>query len=283
MKNIISLAIFFAFSNVAIAQNVDIPDPYFLNFLIEEGFDLNGDAIKAFEQEFEPPKSIGISWSKKNNTIQIHCFKTDFDRTHKTLQQFEHQNYRTLHYQTEDSTIDEEFNMWSSIRQMTKERFLPTVLLYYVDRDLYDFPIHTDTEIFGRAVIKNLRDETMSYHSQVMEIYKDKSEQQMISTFRESWSDEFKSSKTKEAKFFCSLDEAQRTYLNDYVLKMIDNIGFNLMRSLDESSFRKDCKGISVLVNGTRAEDLDMMGNGNLSGEYLDWIERFSQFKEFQG
>lgn len=246
----------------------------FPNFLI--------NAVKAFELEFETVKSIGISWSKKNTSIQIHFSKADFDRTNKNIEQFEHQNYRTLHYQTEDSKINADFNMWSSIRQTTKELFLPTVLLHYVDKDLYDFPINTDTEIFGRAVIKNLRDETMSYHTQVMESYKDKTADEMISEFRESWSNEFKISKNKEANFFCSLDEAQRTFLHNYVLKLIDNIGFNLMRSIDESSFRKDCKGIAILVNGTRAEEIDMIGNGNLSGEYLDWIERFSQFKEYQ-
>jgi len=240
------------------------------------------NAIEAYSEEFESPKSIGVSWSKNNKTIKAHFSKEDFDRKNTTILQFENQTYRMLDYSVLDSNIDDNFDLWRSIRNTSKKIILPTVVLHYVDNDLYDFPINTDTEIFGRAVIKNFRDEIMGHHAKKMEWYEGKTKEEIVASFNDSWSDEMKASQTIKAEFFCSMNKNQKAFLNDYILQLIDNIGFSVMRSIDESSFRKDCKGISVMVNGKRAEELDMIGNGNLSGEYLDWIERFSAFKEFQ-
>lgn len=237
--------------------------------------------IEKFSADIERPKSIGVSWSQTEQIIKLHFSKNPFDKNEKSINQFEYQDYAIAKYSS-DPTEKEHIPLWRMIRSCTKKAILPTVVLYIVDKDLYDFPIETDTEIFGRAVIKHIRDYTMGYHSSKMERFKGKTKEDIIAEYPKNWTDEMRATQIKDAEFFTSLDSIQIEFLNDYILGLIDNIGFNVMRAIDESSFDKDCKSIEVKVNNTRAENLNMIGNGNLSGEYFDWIERFSKFKALE-
>ena len=246
-------------------------------------------SLEKFKKDNGEPTSIGVSWSRESKLISIHYnLNQELNKANKSINQFEFINYSSINYKIgspddcENEDQNEWIDFWGKIREASTLIQLPTVLYQIVDTDQYDLPIENENEIFGKAVVKHFRDYTIEHHQQISENYYNKTIDEISKSFPDYWNEELKVEKLKEATFFNKLDSEQLSFLRKYILKLIDSTTFNVMRAIDESSFSNDCKSIAVTINGQRAEELNLIGNGNLSGEYLDWIDRFSKYEQFQ-
>lgn len=136
-------------------------------------------------------------------------------------------------------------------------------------------------DYFGKAVVRFFRDEPMELHDSYVKSYTGQNKTEILRNILGSnMSEDLKKGQLEGAKFFNSLSEEQLLFLNKYMLKFADHIAFIVMRALDEKTSDANDR-LQVNVDGISATDLPMIGNGNLSGEYLDWCERFSENEEF--
>ena len=256
----------------------------YLNATKDEFCEFFIQSIKEFTKKEGKPIGIGVSLSIASSQISIHYnLKKEINTEDKSINQFEFIKYDITKYKIVNPEVkgNNQINLWKSIRKVTRIIELPTVLYHLKDNNQFDIPIETELEIFGRAVVTHFRDHTMDYHTSYSEKYSNKSLEEAKDEFREHWNDESRKEHLKTASFFSSMNKTQVDFLNDYVLRILDNATFNVMRALDENTGNEDSQ-INVDINGVKAVELNMIGNGNLSGEYLDWIDRFSKYKEFQ-
>jgi len=130
---------------------------------------------------------------------------------------------------------------------------------------------------FGRGVVNHFRDSNYTSYLEVKKEYTQTPLPEYIRSMPPGLHEELKSERINTAKFFQSLSKEQAVFLDHWMLEQIDQITFNIMNVLDES--RVDDSGLVVSVHGTDVTELPLIGNGNMSGEYLDWIERFSKYK----
>lgn len=136
-------------------------------------------------------------------------------------------------------------------------------------------------DCFGKAVVRFFRDEPMELHDFYEKSYRGSSQEEIVRNIRDSsMSEDLKKKQLEDAEFFNSLSEEQVLYLNKYMLKFADHIAFIAMRALDENTSDIDAR-LQVKMDNIKVTDLPMIGNGNLSGEYLDWCERFSEREKF--
>ena len=229
--------------------------------------------------------SLGIELSEKEKTIIIHFnIHRKIDKQNKKCSQFEYQGKYQTKYKLgkpNDKGFVYDMRLWTGIRDATKEIQLPTILCCFDEDKFNYFVIETELEKFGRFVIEHFREETMRTHDWYLDKFTNKTISQIKGEIPEHWNETHREIHMKSAKFFNTLNETQLKYFNEYVLKMVDSTAFSVMRAFDEKTGYEDCD-IEIKCMGINAVDLPLIGNGNLSGEYLDWADRFSKYGEFQ-
>ena len=231
------------------------------------------------------PKAVGISLYESIKKIQIHFnLEKELDKNNKTANQFEYKNEYETSYQMgkpDERGFIYDMRMWRGIRNATKKVELPTVLCCFDDETKNYLAIESELELFGRAVVKFFREEPMEFHESNMKRYTEKSVKEITANIPEHWTEELRNKEIESAQFFNSLNLSQKEYLNRYVKKMIDFTSFIVMRAIDENTGFKD-SDVNIEIRGIEAKELPLIGNGNLSGEYFDWIERFSKYGEYE-
>ena len=241
--------------------------------------------FKDFEVNYGKVKSMGIELSEKSKTIIFHFnINKEVDKKIKNCSQFEYQAKYQTNYELgkpNDKGFIYDLRLWTGIRNATKEIELPTILCCYDNEEYNYFPIVTETEKLGRFVVKHFREESMQTHDWHLEKFTNKTISQIESEIPEHWNESSREEHMNSAKFFIGLSEEQLKYFNNYVLKIVDLTAFCVMRALDEQTGSDD-SDIEIKCMGIKAVNLPLIGNGNLSGEYLDWIERFSKHGEFR-
>ncbi|MCE3229498.1 MAG: hypothetical protein K0S32_4049 [Bacteroidetes bacterium] len=136
------------------------------------------------------------------------------------------------------------------------------------------------TDKFGREVVRLIREEQFdSYLEHKNHILKT-GYQKFVKDLNPNRDKFYNDLEIERAKLFCDLSKEQHEVLNRIVLNILDSVAFNVMRALDENNVEDS--GMSLKIDGIEARDIEMIGNGNLSGEYFDWVERFSKHGEFQ-
>jgi hypothetical protein len=142
------------------------------------------------------------------------------------------------------------------------------------------FERNPDTEKIGKAVVQHFRDEIyqpfIDEKEQIIETGIDKYNDELNSLI----CDDLRNLMIERAELFCSLTNEQNKILNRLILNTIDSVAFNVMRALDENDSEKS--GVILKINNIEITKLRLIGNGNLSGEYFDWVERFSKYGHFQ-
>ncbi len=242
-------------------------------------------AFNEIESNYGKVESMGIELSEKNKTISIHFnVNRKIDKQIKTCSQFEYQNVYQTKYQLgepNEKGFIYDLRLWTGIREATKDIQLPTVLCCFDEPKFNYFAIETELEKFGRFVVEHFREETMRNHDWHLDKFTNKSLKQIREEIPDHWNENSIEVHMKSAKFFNSLNLEQLHYFNDYILKMIDSSAFCVMRAFDEKTGYED-SDIEIKCMGINATELPLIGNGNLSGEYLDWVERFSCYGEFK-
>lgn len=131
---------------------------------------------------------------------------------------------------------------------------------------------------FGMGVVNHFRDTNYEDYLNEKEGYTQVPLPELVDSVAASgMHDDLKAERIRAAKFFHSLSKEQSDFLDHWMLERLDQIAFNIMNVLDES--RVDDSGLVVTIHGTDVTQLPLIGNGNMSGEYLDWIDRFSKYK----
>jgi hypothetical protein len=170
--------------------------------------------------------------------------------------------------------------LWTIIRESTREINLPTTLLSFEFTEFNSIIIHSNLEKFGRAITKLFRDEIFDNYLAEKDYYRSIKPEIFKDNLNPNLDQSTKNLKLQKAAFYASLTTEQIQTLDKLVLGQIDNIAFNIMRALDENNDSET--GILLTVDNLNVRELPLIGNGNLSGEYLDWVERFSKHGEFQ-
>jgi len=240
---------------------------------------------KNIELNFGKPKSIGIELLEKTKTITVHFnIDKELDKNDMTCAQFEYRAKFQTKYELgepDDRGFIYDMRLWEGVRNASKEIQLPTTLCCFEDKKFNYYVIETELETFGRFVVKHFREETMEAHEWHLNKFTNKTIQNIKNEIPKHWNENTIQKHMKSANFFNNLSEDQLLYLNDYVLKMIDSTAFSVMRAFDENTGYEN-SDIEIKCKGVNAVDLPLMGNGNLSGEYLDWVDRFSKYGEFK-
>lgn len=241
--------------------------------------------FKEINSKYGNPKSIGIELSEKSKTIVVHFnIDKEINKEDKTCSQFEYQGKFQTNFELgepNDKGFVYDMRLWSGIRNATKEIQLPTTLCCFDEDKFNYFVIETELETFGRFVVSHFREETMQSHDWHLEKFTKKSIAQIRKEIPEHRNENSIEDHMKSAQFFNSLNSEQLHYFNNYILKMIDSTAFSVMRAFDEKTGYEKCD-IEIKCMGINAVDLPLIGNGNLSGEYLDWVDRFSEYGEFK-
>ena len=211
-------------------------------------------------------------------------FTNSLNKNDKTANQFENRNEYQTSYQMgkpDERGFIYDLRMWKGIRNATRIIDLPTVLCCFEDESKNYFVIESELELFGRAIVKFFREEPLEFHESNLKRYTEKPIQEFISTIPDYLTEEKKKKEIESAQFFNSLNLAQRSFLNQYLKKMLDFTSFNVMRAIDENTGLED-SDVNIEIRGIKATELPLIGDGNLSGEYFDWIDRFSKYGEYE-
>jgi hypothetical protein len=266
--------------------------------------------VSEFEYEIGKSKLIGIYCepSKGVLTINFNIHKqineVDLNDNH-----FEYQNYGVLHFpewQIEYKKKKSEWRffeeagtikisgyekkelinkfystvLWYIVRGITKEINLPTTLIQY-EIDKYNrIILHSEVETFGRVVVQYFRDEIYRPFVDEKERIIEMGYNNYMNKLNPHIADDLKSLMAERAELFCNLTKEQNQVLDKLILNIIDSTSFNVLRALDENNEEKS--GIVLKINDINVTKLPLIGNGNLSGEYFDWVERFSKYGNFQ-
>jgi len=231
------------------------------------------NCVEDFSNKKGNLKAIGVSLYESTKQIQIH-FNTEkaVNKKDKTSEQFEYKNeYKTTYQmgQPDERGFVYDLSMWVGIRNATRKVYLPTVLCCFEEESKNYFAIESELEIFGRAIVKLFREEPMEFH------------ESNLKRFTEQSIGAFASEEMESVQFFNSLNSVQKEFLNRYIKEVIDFTSFNVMRAIDEKTGFEE-SDINIDIRGVKATDLPLIGNGNLSGEYFDWTERFSKYGKIE-
>ncbi|WP_273214919.1 hypothetical protein [Runella zeae] len=166
---------------------------------------------------------------------------------------------------------------WTIIRESTREINLPTTLLSFEFEELNHIILHSNLEKFGRIITKLFRDEIFKHYLEERTQY---TNPDFIQSIQQNSPYMYETYIAHKSYFYSSLTNDQIENLDKIILGIIDSIAFNVMRGLDENDDVES--GISLIVDNRDVRQLPLIGNGNLSGEYLDWVERFSKYGGFK-
>lgn len=263
--------------------------------------------VSLIRKDYGEPKSIGFFCNPSEGIFTISFnVKSEIDKDKVKSIEFEYKNIDSLFIEGwkrecnneksqwryfeeggifESSGAEKLYNinrylayiLWTIVRSSTREIKLPTTVLLFEFEELNSIALHSNLENFGRAVTKIFRNDIFEDYILERDRYKNPN---FISTINPNLDESLKSIIIEKANFYTSLSDEQIEVLNKIILGTIDNIAFNVLRALDENDI--DESGILLTVENKDVRDLPMIGNGNLSGEYFDWIDRFSKYGKYQ-
>jgi len=171
-------------------------------------------------------------------------------------------------------------HLWYIIREATHEIILPTTLLEMEIERYSSIILDSAMERLGRMVVAQMRDEPYdSYIREKNEILKT-GYKKYVKSLNPHRDPGYNKLDKERAELFGELSPKQRDALDRLMLRQLDSVAFNTMKFWDENNAENS--GMQFTVDGKDVVNLPMVGNGNLSGEYLDWIERFSKYGTFQ-
>lgn len=255
--------------NIILDQNRD----EFAEFLVQ--------STEEFLKEYCNPTAICISLLASSKTILISFnYQKNIDKSDLTPNQFEVQNYRTTKYEFGEPNkygLVYDMRLWTGVRNATTKINLPTVLCCFENSTENYLALETEMEIFGRSVVQYFRDENIELYNWYIDRFTKRTMMEIENEIPKHWAKELRQKHIRDAKFFNNLNEDQITFLNYFVKMLIDSTAMNVMRAIDENTGNEN-DFIEIKINNISATKLPMIGNGNLSGEYLDWCERFSKF-----
>lgn len=170
--------------------------------------------------------------------------------------------------------------LWRIIRESANEIYLPTTLLSFEFSNLNSIIIHSNLENFGRTITRLFRNEIFENYLSEKENYRITDIEYFKNNLNPNFDELTKKTMLEKAIFYSTLTEDQLNTLDKIILGQIDNTAFNVLRGLDEN--KEEESGILLTVDHLDVRLLPLIGNGNLSGEYFDWVERFSKYGKFQ-
>lgn len=219
--------------------------------------------------------------NEKEKQISIHFkLQDEINKSKPVCEQFEFKNYASTVYELGEP--DQygwiyDMKLGVGIRNASKSIQLPTVLCCFEDSTQNYFAIESEIDLFGRSVIRFFRDENLDYHYWHIQKFTNKTLEEIENQIPNHWQQHSIRTHMEKAKFFNKLDREQINFLNRYIKELIDSLAFNVMRAIDENTGNEG-DPIKITINNIDATQLPMIGNGNLSGEYIDWCERFSKY-----
>ncbi len=215
---------------------------------IKEISDYFHNILKVLYKDFGKPKCIGLYTDESCNSLKL-SFNLKEKYVHGKT------NYSTMEcidYAEFKSNTNNISGHWVGIlfRQLTKFFDLPTVFHFEEATRKNNRILIDEVEILGRWVVNTFRDSIYKTHL------------------------------NQKHNLLASLDEKQQAIVDEYILTLIDGHAFNFGKFIDEEVCFDH--SIQITVNGKTCNEitLDLMGNGNFSGEYFDWVPRFSEFEE---
>jgi hypothetical protein len=231
--------------------------------------------LELLYKQFGKPTSIGLRIDKPNNCLNL-SFNTveKFQNGTTNYNNMEHKDF-AIYYAQKDKIGHNV--IWNGIRPLSRYFDLPTVFLED-ETGKIDNLITDEVEKLGRWVVKTLRDDTFKSHLRLKEEFVN------IRNERKDTNKLISSNLSQnEVQFFSHLTDEQFAIIDRYILSLLDNAAFLFGSYIDEEIMRKE-GDIQITVNNKNCEEIskDLIGNGNYSGEYFDWIERFSDFGDFE-
>jgi hypothetical protein len=272
--------------------------------------DFIGKSITHIRSEFGEPRSIGIFCKPSEGLFTISFnIKTEITKEDIKSVEFEFKNIDSLIIESwriesqkensqwkyfpeggiiEYSGVDKIYKLnryltyilWTIVRESTREIDLPTTLLSFEFTEFNSIIIHSNLDKFGRAITKLFRNETFDNYLAERDYYRSIKPEIFWDSMNPNLDETIKNLKLQKAAFYSSLTSEQIETLDKIILGQIDSIAFNIMRALDENNDSET--GILLTVDNLNVRELPLIGNGNLSGEYFDWVERFSNHGQFQ-
>jgi len=134
----------------------------------------------------------------------------------------------------------------------------------------------------GKILVKKLRDENYSNYIENINNAKSITREEYYKTPRNpNYDKEFQKIEDERFDFFCSLNDKQKEQLDKLILKMLDEVAFNILREIEEGHIMED--SISLTYNGKNIDEVyNEFLSGTFFGEYFLWIESFSKYGKFQ-
>jgi hypothetical protein len=266
--------------------------------------------VLKFCEEVREPKSVGIFCKPSEGFFTI-SFNSEFEIDKEKINsiEFEHKSYESYIIENWKVECQKEISQWkyfkeggifessgaqklyninrylthilsTIFRESTIKINLPTTLLSFEFVELNSIIIHSNLENFGRTITRLFRNEIFETYLKEKDYYKKIEIEEFKININPNFDEQTRNLMLEKSAFYLSLTKEQIQTLDKIILGQLDSTAFNVMRSLDENN--EEQTKIKLTVNNLDARQLPLIGNGNLSGEYFDWVERFSKFGEYQ-
>ncbi len=134
----------------------------------------------------------------------------------------------------------------------------------------------------AKTLINKLRDENFSYYLESTEKAAKLSQEEYDNIEKNpDYDKELQKIDDERFYFLSSLDTKQKETLNKLILHIIDSTAFNFLREIEENHHFKNSIGLTI--NNTNLEDVyNEFLSGTFFGEYMLWIDEYSNYDGFQ-
>jgi|GEM_PF-2477972 len=268
------------------------------------------EAFNKFNMEIGEPKSIGILCKPSEGKFSISFnSRNEIDKSNIESIEFEYKDFAFLNLENWRIECQKEISQWkyfveggvfessgtlkiyninryltyilsTIIRKLTIDINLPTTLLGFEFSELNTIILHSNLEKFGRTITRIFRSDNYESYLTERNYHRSQGVEELRNKLSPHLDSATKNLMLQKSTFYNSLTIEQIQVLDKLVLGILDNTAFNVMRALDENNINES--GISLTIDNVYVRELPLIGNGNLSGEYFDWVERFSKYGEFQ-
>ena len=238
--------------------------------------------IEESKKENKPPTVLRLDTDFKNASSKISFAYQQYDHVNE-IEKLEYTLYEEFDLnRIEGLNFGDAANVramiYNCIYDSDWKHQLPTTLLKYKGIPKDDLFLFHENRSLGETVVRLIRDETYGHLDESITYYRSQSKEALVAEFRDNWSEEYKQEVLNKIDVYQSFDENQIRFIKKLIINKLDSVAFSLMRAIDE----KSCDGhepIAVTISGIPGDEIPMWGNGNLSSDYLEWIERYSKFK----
>lgn len=138
------------------------------------------------------------------------------------------------------------------------------------------------SEKLGKTIISKLRDENFKSIQELLEYTRNLSLEEYRNIPRnQNLAPELQEAEDSKMEFLVGLNSEQSKQLEKFVLSIIDNSNFILLRAAEESQIQNE--GIGITYDGIPASDFSSeLISGTLFGEYFSWLESHSELGKFE-